>query len=120
MHYNSFLYNLGHFCVFLELVLFLLLFTSVGYSKTAQKSPKPIEPDYENVDVFVERDWGDNENMILATVFDKTDTENPYLLIFKNNGTHQEVLLNKGIIVRIFEHDSGKLLKTYIGSEYEI
>jgi len=102
------------------LVLCLFLFTLTGYSKSAQNSPKPIEPDYENVDVFVECEWGDNENMILATVFDKTDTENPYLLIFKNNGTHQEVLLIKGIIVRIFDHDSGILLKTYIGSKYEI
>jgi hypothetical protein len=92
----------------------------VGYTNTAQNSPKPIKPDFENVDVFVECDWGDNENMVSSNVFDKTGTENPYLLIFKNNGTLQEVLLVKGIIVRIFDHDSGKLLKTYIGSKYGI
>jgi hypothetical protein len=101
------------------LILLVFLFIITAYTNTTKKIPKPIKPDYENVDVFVECDWGTNENMVQAKVFDKSKTENPFLLIYKNNGVHDELLLIKGIIVRIFDHESGKLLKTYIGAEYK-
>ena len=100
----------------LMLIFGLFLSTVVGYTNTPPNMPKPIKPDFENVDVFIECDWGANENMVQAKVFDKTKAENPYLLIINNNGTNDEVLLIKGIIVRIFNHESGKLLKTYIGA----
>ena len=57
--------------------------------------------------------------MVQSDVFDKSRTENPYLLIFNNHGKNQKVLLIQGIIVRIFDHDSGKLLKTYFGADVE-
>ena len=65
------------------LILSLFLFTVVGYTSVVQTGPKPIKPDYENVDVFVECDWGENENMVQSTVYDNTKAENPHLLIFR-------------------------------------
>ena len=101
------------------LVMYLLVCAVVNYLFAVQDIPKPVNPDYDDVDVFLECDWGANENMVQAKVFDKTMAEKPYLLIFKRNGTYEEVSLIKGIIVRIFDHDSGKLLKTYIGADYQ-
>jgi len=58
------------------------------------------------------------ESIECGLIFDALSSENPHLLIFEKSGLHDEVLLIKGIIVRIFDHDSGKLLKTYNGSDY--
>jgi hypothetical protein len=101
------------------LVVCFLLFVANTYSLQLNQIPGPANPKYENVDVFIECDWGANENMVQATVFDKTKSENPHLLIYEKSGLHDEVLLIEGIIVRIFDHDSSKLLKTYNGSDYD-
>ena len=78
------------------IIMFFLMYTSLFCTDMTQAKPESSEPAFKNVDVFVESDWGENENMIEATVFEKTETKNPHLIVFKKNGIHQEVLLIKG------------------------
>jgi hypothetical protein len=97
------------------IVLFILSLNINCIAYEPQENDKPIKTDYENVDVFIECSWGVNDNMQQVNVKDKSDSNNPHLIVIKRDGTHQEIFLIKGIVVRIFDHNNHKLLKTYIG-----
>lgn len=76
-------------------------------------SLKQTTPNFEDVDVLIEYEWGDEEFMEEVKVFDESKTNNPHLVILLKNGICEEIVLFDGVQVSVFNHDTKKLLVTY-------
>lgn len=100
--------------LFLLLILFLLSLTlAIGplYAEPQIAS----KPDYKNVDLVIKCDWGVSDKIESVTVYDHSDAKEPHLTISEPNGELYEIILAKGIIVSILNHENHELLKTYVG-----
>jgi hypothetical protein len=70
-------------------------------------------PEFNNVDVVTETEWGASERIENATVFIFLEAKHPHLLIKENKHKRCELRIVKGLTIKIYDHKSGKLLKTY-------
>jgi len=105
-------------CVFkFSISLAFILFFSFAipcYGFYIQDTTKTDSADYTNVDVIVETEWAGKDKNIDVTVYVKKENNQPSVIVMtKNHHTHCEVAIIPGVIIRIYDHKTGKLLKTY-------
>ncbi len=109
----------------IKITFLLMLFISINYAApskfmvigqdtAAVDSIKKPVPDYKSVNVIVETDWGTTDK-----------TENVDVYIKKQKGKHTDLILKKsehqeciielvsGMVVKIVDRKTGKILKTY-------
>jgi hypothetical protein len=100
---------------FLGLILFYISL-SISTLYAGEKS-KTIEgfPDYSDVDVVIECEWGLDGKIENAKVYDHSDAKEPHLRISNAEEESSVLTLIKGIKVNILDHKNHKLLKTYVG-----
>jgi hypothetical protein len=70
-------------------------------------------PDFTGVDVIVETEWSEPEKNINVDVFVHLKDEHPNIVMQEVNHKLCKVRILKGVVVKIFDHKTGKLLKTY-------
>jgi hypothetical protein len=72
-------------------------------------------PKFKSVDVVIETEWNTTEKTENVNVVEIKDKDKTFgLVLVKELRTLAEVTLVKGIAIKIYDHDSGKLLHTYI------
>ena len=81
---------------------------------TATDSLKTPRPDFINVNVTVETAWGTTDKSVNVNVFVKMKGKKPSEIVLMK-GQHQEcsVELIEGVMVKITDPKSGRLLKRY-------
>jgi hypothetical protein len=70
-------------------------------------------PDFTGVDVVVETEWSDPEKNANVDVFVNLKDKHPHILIREVDHKLCEIRILKGVVIKIFDHSTGKLLKTY-------
>ena len=111
-------YRAYMFC-FLVVSWFMLSITT-AFADNPPENREIARPDYDNVDVFVEYEWGGSDKINHVSVFDRTQSKEPHLTIKKvvmKKIKWCEICLVKGVMVKIFNHDTHELLKTYKGGK---
>lgn len=76
-------------------------------------TPKEKAPDFTNVDVVVETEWGTSDKTEDVNVFVYLNAEHPHLALSENKHKKCELRIMKGIVIKIYDRKTGKLLKTY-------
>jgi len=74
---------------------------------------KEVSPDFIGVDVIVESEWGEPDTTLNANVFAYLEDKHPHITMKQGKGRQCEVRIMKGITIKILDHKTGKLLKTY-------
>lgn len=72
-----------------------------------------VPPDFTGVDVIVETEWGEPEKTENVDVFLHLKDKQPHIIMSADKHKQCEVRIFKGITVKIVDHKTGKLLKTY-------
>jgi hypothetical protein len=70
-------------------------------------------PDFTGVDVVVETEWSQPEKNTNVDVFVNLKDKHPHIVIREVNHKLCEVRILKGVVIKIFDHSTSKLLKTY-------
>jgi len=70
-------------------------------------------PDFTNVDVLVETEWSDPEKNVNVDVFVNLKDKYPHIVMREMDHKLCEVRILKGVVIKILDHKTGKLLKTY-------
>jgi len=96
-------------------LIFGLLTTSFVFSD--YENIDLTDPAYKNVDVFIEYDWGDEEQDLNVDLYEDTKNENQVIILLLPNGMHKEITIFIGITVTVYEHETKNLLKTYSPEE---
>lgn len=106
----------------IAILIYLFLFvTSSRASDTLEtiqtdttENTDTIVATYNNVDIVEETEWGAREKTENVDVVVKTKDSGPFVIIV-TKGKHStcEIRLIKGVIVKIFSHDTNKLLDVY-------
>ena len=79
-----------------------------------QDTVKKEKPDFSSVDVVVEYDWSGPEKNIGVDVFVKKENGKPAVIIMiKGEVRRCEVELISGVVVKIYDPKTNKILKTY-------
>lgn len=78
---------------------------------------KIVKPDFTGADVIVTSDWGEPDTTLNADVFVNLKDQHPHITMKRGKGRQCEVRIMKGITIKILEHKTGKLLKTYTAEE---
>jgi hypothetical protein len=93
----------------------LVMASSFSASDTATTdSLKTPRPDFTNVNVIVETAWGTIDKSVNVDVFVKMEGKKPSEIVLMK-GQHQEcsIELVEGVMVKITDPKSGRLLKRY-------
>jgi len=97
--------------------LFVILFiVSMSMALPPSDFEKPsASPKFTNVDVVVECEWSPEPiKSESVNVVEITKNEKPVsLILMKGLKKESELSIIKGVTIKVFDHDSGKLLKTY-------
>jgi hypothetical protein len=89
------------------------ILTDTGRDTTAADSIKKPAPDYKDVNVIVETDWGTTDKTEHVDVILRTGKNNHKEIVMQKS-TFQEcvVELVSGMVVKIVDSKTGKVLKT--------
>lgn len=85
---------------------------SSAHAFLPQDTTKATTPVYKNVNVVVEYSWDGIERSERVDVQVNLNDKKPNVVISKENVKQCEVLLFKGVAVKIYSRETGKLLKT--------
>ncbi len=88
-------------------------FTAAQDTTVADSIAAPV-PDFEGVNVIVETDWGTTDKTENVDVF-ITKGKNKHTDIVMRKSNHQECIVElvSGIVVKIVDRKTGKVLKTF-------
>ena len=107
------------FCASIFFVCFIVSPLLPAYSNiisdtTAVDSIKTPQPDFSNVNVIVETAWGTPDKSVNVNVYIMRKGKNISEIVLKK-GQHQEcsIELMEGIVVKIIDPKSGRILKQY-------
>jgi hypothetical protein len=103
------------------IILSMGLFSSsvIGQTDTTKTDTAKIDtikekaPDFTNVDVVVETEWGTSEKTENVNVFVYLEAEHPHITMSENKHKQCELRIIKGITIKIYDRKTGKLLKSY-------
>jgi hypothetical protein len=70
-------------------------------------------PDFTGVDVVVETEWSDPEKNENVDVFVNLKDKHPNIVMREVTHKLCEVRILKGVVIKISDHSTGKLLKTF-------
>ena len=70
-------------------------------------------PDFTGVDVVVETEWSDPEKNENVDVFVDLKGKHPHIVMQEVDHKLCEVRILKGVVIKIYDHKTGKLMKTY-------
>lgn len=70
-------------------------------------------PDFTGVDVVVETEWSETEKNVNVDVFVNLKDKHPNIVMREVDHKLCEVRILKGVVIKILDHKTGKLLKTY-------
>ena len=92
----------------------LVIFVFVSFLQAGEEDYVSVdEPNFDNVDVVVETEWGTSEKTEGVDVLVLFNNEKPTgLVLAKKRVKLSEVMLVEGVVVKLYDHDTGKLLKT--------
>ena len=93
--------------------LFTFLCARSTNAYSAAKDSLKYSPTFSDVDVLIKCKWSGNERFEEVDVVDNTKSITPHLVILEGEHRRAEIRIIKGVEVLIFNHRSGKLLKTY-------
>jgi hypothetical protein len=82
-----------------------------------EDTAKIAQPDFVGADVVILSDWGEPDTTLNANVFVNLKDEYPHITMKQGKGRQCEVRIMKGITIKILDHKTGKLLKTYTNEE---
>ena len=72
------------------------------------------DPNFENVDVVIETDWGTSEKTESVDVLVVNVNDEPaQIILAKKKVKVSEISLMEGVVIKIYNHETGELLKTY-------
>ena len=97
------------------LVCLVIMLSGLTRGSTQQDSTrKEVKPDFTGVDVLVETDWGTSDKTENVEVFIRTEADGHTDIVMRKSN-HQECIaeLVPGIVVKIIDRKSKKVLKTY-------
>jgi hypothetical protein len=80
---------------------------------TIKDTAKKVLPDFKNVDVVVETEWGDPEKTTNVDVYVHLKDEHPHITMTPNSHKQCEIRIIKGITIKILDPTTGTLLKKY-------
>jgi hypothetical protein len=81
---------------------------------TQADSLSKVKPDFENVNVLVETEWGTTDKRDAVDVYVKMKGKKPVEIeMMKDAHEKCSITLMPGVIVKIFDPKSGRLLKKY-------
>lgn len=72
-----------------------------------------VHPDFTGVDVVVETEWSEPEKNVNVDVFVSLKDKHPHIVMKEVDHKLCEVRILKGVVIKIYDHKTGKLLKTY-------
>ena len=85
---------------------------SYACASLPQDTTKASPAAYKNVNVVVEYSWDGIERSERVDVQVNLNAKKPHVVISKENQKQCEVLLFKGVAVKIYSRETGKLIKT--------
>jgi len=106
------------FCFMICISLFVYA-NAQAQSDTTKTEPVPVDtvkkvlPDFTNVDVVVETEWGDPEKTSNVDVYVHLKDKHPHIAMIPDNHKQCEIRIIKGITIKILDNKTGKLLKKY-------
>jgi hypothetical protein len=72
------------------------------------------DPNFENVDVVIETAWGTTEKTESVDVLVVNVNDEPaQLILARKKQKLSEISLMDGVVIKIYNHDTGELIKTY-------
>ncbi len=99
-----------------QLLFFITIFMVFIASATAGESDYVTisDPNFENVDVVLETDWGTSEKTESVDVLVVNVNDEPAQLILARKKVKlSEISIMEGVVIKIYNHETGELLKTY-------
>lgn len=101
------------FCFFALCPAASLMVTNMSRDTTAADTIKKPAPDYKDVNVIVETDWGTTDKTEHVDVILRTD-KNKHQEVVMQKSTFQECVVEvlPGMVVKIVNSKTGKVLKT--------
>ncbi len=93
----------------------ILLFIFVAFAYAGGSDYVSIsDPNFENVDVVIETDWGTSEKTESVDVLVVNVNDEPVQIILaKKKKKVSEISIMEGVVIKIYNHDTGELLHTY-------
>ncbi len=98
------------FMVFLFVLMIGSNASAAGFSVDADTTE--IKPDFKNVNVVVEYEWKDSETLEKVDVYLHLDAKEPNVELIASEFRKCEISIIDGIVLKIFDSQTGKLLKT--------
>ena len=100
--------------LFISLMYFSFSHNNTSYAAYSPNLSDNIIPTYTHVDVVLEMDWSESEKNENVNVFVKKNNNTPVSIIILREGQNNcEILIIPGVVIKIFNHNTGKLLKTF-------
>ena len=99
-----------------QIVLFIIiLFAFIAFVNAGESDYVTIsDPNFENVDVVMETDWGTSEKTESVDVLVVNVNDEPAQLILARKKVKlSEISIMEGVVIKIYNHETGELLKTY-------
>jgi len=93
----------------------ILFFAFVVYAHAGGSDYVSLsDPNYENVDVVIETAWGTTEKTESVDVLVVNVNDEPaQLILARKKQKLSEISLMDGVVIKIYNHDNGELIKTY-------
>ena len=97
----------------IPVAMLIVIFSSFLFAGTSDYV-SISDPNFEGVDVVIETDWGTSEKTESVDVLVVNVNDEPVQLILaKKKKKISEISIMEGVVIKIFDHDTGELLKTY-------
>jgi len=99
-----------------QIVLFIVIFFAlIAFANAGESDYVTIsDPNFENVDVVMETDWGTSEKTESVDVLVVNVNDEPAQLILARKKVKlSEISIMEGVVIKIYNHETGELLKTY-------
>lgn len=102
------------FIAFIFLAIGTCLFNPAYAQGAQQDTTKEGYPIYKNVDVTIEYAWSDMERYDKVEAIVKLVAKKPVaIIVVLPDGTKYEVTLIDEVTVKLFSHDTGKLIRAF-------
>jgi len=100
--------------LFISLMYFSFSHNNTSYAAYSSNLSDNIIPTYTHVDVILETDWSAPEKNEDVNVFIKKENNIPVsIIILREEHDDCEILIIPGAVIKIIDHNTGKLLKTF-------
>ena len=97
----------------LPIIFLIVFFNSSAGANFQQDTTKADSADYTHADVVVTTEWSGTEKNTDVSVYIEYKDNKPSVLLMIKEHQRCEIILISGVSAKIYDHKTGKLLKTF-------